>query len=44
MRAGRYLNREIKTMSKLVPDWQKPRVLESVFDQLPDALRNPALH
>jgi two-component system response regulator AtoC len=25
-------------MSKLAPDWQKPRVLESVFDQLPDAL------
>jgi two-component system response regulator AtoC len=25
-------------MSKLAPDWQQPRVLESVFDQLPDAL------
>jgi transcriptional regulator with PAS, ATPase and Fis domain len=25
-------------MSKLAPDWQKPRVLESVFDQLTDAL------
>jgi PAS domain S-box-containing protein len=25
-------------MSKLAPDWQKPGVLETVFDQLPDAL------